>query len=189
MITIDDGAKSQIQAILDEEGLNDGGVRVRVIGRKANEFRHELSIVEPEDIGPEDQCIEVDGLKVYVDPYTKERINGASIAYVEDTAGGGFKVNNPNVPTWSDNDTGVAIQELIDAEINPQIASHGGFVELVDVKNNQVYVKMGGGCQGCGMADQTLKHGIERMIREAMPEIEQVIDVTDHGQGINPYMP
>jgi NFU1 iron-sulfur cluster scaffold homolog, mitochondrial len=79
------------------------------------------------------------------------------------------------------------VQRLLSDQINPGVASHGGFVELIDVENNTVYLRMGGGCQGCGAADITLKMGIERMIREEVPQIYQVLDVTDHASGQNPY--
>ena len=79
------------------------------------------------------------------------------------------------------------VQELIDSTINPAVAGHGGFVQLVDVKENKVYLQMGGGCQGCGAADVTLKAGIERLIKEELPEIEEVLDSTDHASGTNPY--
>ena len=79
------------------------------------------------------------------------------------------------------------VQELIDSMINPAVAGHGGFVELVDVQDNRVYLQMGGGCQGCGAADITLKSGIERLIKEELPEVAEVLDTTDHASGSNPY--
>jgi len=79
------------------------------------------------------------------------------------------------------------IQHLFDTEINPIVAMHGGYVELIDVQGNTVYIQMGGGCQGCGMADVTLRHGIETMIREVVPEVGEILDVTDHAAGRNPY--
>ena len=79
------------------------------------------------------------------------------------------------------------IQQLLDESINPAVAGHGGFVQLIDVKDNVVYIQMGGGCQGCGMADVTLKAGIERMIMEEVPEVAEVLDTTDHASGNNPY--
>lgn len=79
------------------------------------------------------------------------------------------------------------VQELIDTMINPAVAGHGGFVELIDVQDNRVYLAMGGGCQGCGAADVTLKSGIERLLREELPEIEEILDTTDHASGENPY--
>jgi Fe/S biogenesis protein NfuA len=81
----------------------------------------------------------------------------------------------------------VKVQDLIDTMINPAVAGHGGFVELVDVQDNRVYLQMGGGCQGCGAADVTLKSGIERLIKEELPEVVEVLDATDHASGTNPY--
>src|SRR5688572_30499822 len=79
------------------------------------------------------------------------------------------------------------VQELIENMINPAVAGHGGWVELIDVQDKRVYLQMGGGCQGCGAADVTLKSGIERLLREEIPEIEEVLDTTDHASGSNPY--
>jgi Fe-S cluster biogenesis protein NfuA len=79
------------------------------------------------------------------------------------------------------------VRELLELQINPGVASHGGYVELIDVKDHNAYVRMGGGCQGCGAADVTLKQGIETLIRDEVPEIWQVIDITDHAAGTNPY--
>jgi NFU1 iron-sulfur cluster scaffold homolog, mitochondrial len=79
------------------------------------------------------------------------------------------------------------VQEVLDIQVNPGVASHGGFVQLINIEDDIVYLKMGGGCQGCGAADMTLKMGIERMIRDAVPQIVQVLDVTDHASGSNPY--
>ena len=79
------------------------------------------------------------------------------------------------------------IKKFIEDEINPAISMHGGMIELIDVVNNSVYIRMGGGCQGCGMAGMTLRHGIERMIVDEFPSIEEIVDQTDHSSGNNPY--
>lgn len=79
------------------------------------------------------------------------------------------------------------VQGVLDGEINPAVAAHGGWVELIDVKNNEVFIRMGGGCQGCGMADVTLKQGVEKSIRQAVPQIGAIMDTTDHASGRNPY--
>jgi Fe/S biogenesis protein NfuA len=81
----------------------------------------------------------------------------------------------------------VKVQKIIDEMINPAIASHGGFVEVLDVKNSIVYLMLGGGCQGCGMVNVTLKQGIEATLKEEIPQITGVIDQTDHAGGTNPY--
>ncbi len=79
------------------------------------------------------------------------------------------------------------VQKILDEMINPAVAGHGGFVELLDVKDNQVYLMLGGGCQGCGMVNVTLKQGIEVALKEEIPQIAGVIDQTDHAGGTNPY--
>lgn len=79
------------------------------------------------------------------------------------------------------------IQQVFDEQINPGVASHGGFVELIDVQDNNVYIRMGGGCQGCGAADVTLRMGIERIIRDSIPQVREIFDATDHAAGQNPF--
>jgi Fe-S cluster biogenesis protein NfuA len=79
------------------------------------------------------------------------------------------------------------VQQVLDEMINPGVAAHGGFVELLDVQDDNVFIRMGGGCQGCGAADVTLKMGIERLIREQVPQVREILDTTDHGSGQNPY--
>ena len=79
------------------------------------------------------------------------------------------------------------VQTLLDTEINPAVAGHGGYIEVTDVRERAVYLKMGGGCQGCGSADVTLKQGVEKMIFERLPEVAAIYDSTDHAAGANPY--
>ncbi len=80
-----------------------------------------------------------------------------------------------------------SVQQVLDTEINPSVAEHGGMVKLIDVKENVVYIQMGGGCQGCGQADVTLKYGIETAIRAVVDGVGDILDVTDHASGRNPY--
>ncbi len=90
-------------------------------------------------------------------------------------------------PTISDEQIHREVTQLFETEINPALSAHGGFAELVEVKNSSVYVRLAGGCQGCGAASITLKHGIERAILDRVPEVAEVIDVTDHSAGTNPF--
>ena len=82
---------------------------------------------------------------------------------------------------------GKAVREVLDSRINPGVAAHGGHIALIDVRGPRVYLRLEGGCQGCGMADVTLKQGVEAEIKRAVPEIEEILDVTDHATGSNPY--
>jgi len=86
-----------------------------------------------------------------------------------------------------DNELKVKIQEIFDTHINPAVATHGGFVRLIDVKESRVFLEMGGGCQGCGMANVTLRQGIESAILDQLPQVADILDVTDHASGTNPY--
>ena len=82
---------------------------------------------------------------------------------------------------------GMAVQQLLDERINPSVAMHGGRIALVDVQADTAYIRLEGGCQGCGMADVTLKQGVEVEIKKEVPSIAHVLDVTDHDGGANPY--
>ena len=92
-----------------------------------------------------------------------------------------------DVKMISDDEVKKTVQELLESQINPSVASHGGFVELLDVKDNRVFLKLGGGCQGCGMANVTLRQGIEGVLRDKLPQIDEILDSTDHAAGTNPY--
>ncbi len=82
---------------------------------------------------------------------------------------------------------GKAVREVLDQRINPVVAGHGGHISLIDVRGPRVFVRLEGGCQGCGMADVTLKQGVATEIKRVVPEIEEILDVTDHAAGSNPY--
>lgn len=177
-------AQDKIQDVIDAEEVEVEGLRISIEGRSASDFQYSLGLAT--DTEEDDIVIEMDGFKVLVDAKSAPELEGAVIDYVEDLNSSGFKIENPNKPTW-DNPKAQKIQELIDERINPAVAAHGGQIELLNVEDDAIYIHMGGGCQGCGMANATLKHGIEAMIQEVFPEIKQVIDSTDHASGTNPY--
>jgi len=79
------------------------------------------------------------------------------------------------------------VAQLFEEQVNPMVARHGGRVELIDVQDAVVMLRMGGGCQGCGMADVTLRQGIEGMLAQSIPEVRGIVDITDHTSGANPY--
>jgi Fe-S cluster biogenesis protein NfuA len=106
----------------------------------------------------------------------------------EQVAAGGTLID-PEIAqkTPSEEEIKSRIEKLFEEQINPAIASHGGFVELADVDGTTVYLRLGGGCQGCASANATLRQGIEQAIRQEIPEVTGVVDVTDHAAGMNPY--
>jgi len=177
-------AKERVKSIIDSEDLEVEGLRVSITGRTSNTFEYSLGLEV--ELHPDDVVIDLGDLKVLVDSQSMDSLKGSIIDYVEDLNASGFRVDNPNQPTWDDS-RAQKIQELIDTRINPSVASHGGNIQLLDVTEDSVYVHMGGGCQGCGQAAATLKQGVQTMIQEEFPEIVNVIDTTDHAAGTNPY--
>ena len=185
MLTITDAAKKKVLAILEGEEQKDLALRVAIRGRGPGGFRYELQFVGAGERGSEDTVVNAGGFDVLVDPDSAPNLKGATVDFLDGVTESGFKIDNPN-PLWTD-PKAQAVQEVIDTQINPGVASHGGHVALLDVKDDIAYIALGGGCQGCGMADVTLKQGIEVLLKEAVPEIRQVIDTTDHAAGKNPF--
>ena len=185
MLTITDAAKKKVLALFEGEEQKDLALRVAIRGRGPGGFRYELQFVGAEERGAEDTVVNAGGFDVLVDPDSAPNLKGATVDFLDGVTESGFKIDNPN-PLWTD-PKAQAVQEVIDTQINPGVASHGGHVALLDVKDNIAYIALGGGCQGCGMVDVTLKQGIEVLLKEAVPEIRQVIDTTDHAAGKNPF--
>jgi Fe/S biogenesis protein NfuA len=185
MINITEAAKNKILALIQAENQPGLALRVSVAGRGPNGFEYGLEFTKETEKNPEDVIVDAGAFRVLIDAKSAEKLKGASIDFVTGLYGSGFKIENPN-SIWSDA-AAAAVQRVIDNEINPGVASHGGFVTLLDVKDNVAYIALGGGCQGCGMADVTLRQGIEVMIKQAVPQITQIIDTTDHAGGANPY--
>ena len=189
MLTFTDKARERVLSFLQDE---EGSVALRVAVQPGSPLapQYELTLVDESDKQDGDTVVDGGGFTVYVDESSVEKLEGATVDWVESMYGGGFRVENPNVkPSGdaADGELAEKVAQVIETHINPAVGSHGGRVKLIDVRDRTVYVQLGGGCQGCGMATVTLKQGIERMLREAFPEIEDVIDVTDHLSGANPY--
>ena len=185
MFTVSEAAKNKILALLEAQGKKGSALRVAITGRGPGGFQYDLRFVEGGEKGPEDVVEDAGGFQVIIDSASASNLNGATLDFVEGIHQSGFSVDNPN-SIWTE-PKAKAIQEVIDTQINPGVASHGGFVTLLDVKEDTAYIALGGGCQGCGMANVTLKQGIEVLIKQAVPEITQVVDTTDHAGGTNPY--
>lgn len=186
IVTVTDAAREKILEIMEMQNIaGRGSIRVGIAGRGPAGFNYSMSL--DEDAQPsEGEAVQDEGqFKILIEGASVEKLRGAAIDFVGQLVGGGFKIDNPN-SVWDD-PLAAEIQALIDSQINPGVASHGGFVELLDVKDSRVYVRMGGGCQGCGMASVTLKQGVEVLIKQQFPQIEAVVDTTDHAGGENPY--
>ena len=185
MITVTDAARGKILELMRSQGRAKLALRAGIAGRGPGGFQYRLNFVPEEERAADDRLIEAGELRVLVDAGSVASLEGATIDFVDGPHGSGFKIDNPN-PLWTD-ERALAIQRVFDDEINPAVAQHGGWVALLEVKDDVAYIQLGGGCQGCGMVDVTLKQGIEVRIREAVPGIREIIDTTDHAGGRNPY--
>jgi Fe/S biogenesis protein NfuA len=187
MVHITDPARQKIMDLMQAHGRQDLAVRLAIRGRGPRGCHDDCGFVLPEDRGEGDHVIEAGGFQLVIDPESASHLEGATLDYVEQQGHGGFKIDNPN-PLWAD-PVARAVQEVIDQRINPGVGMHGGLVTLLSVKDGVAYIALGGGCQGCGLADVTLRQGIDVLIRESVPEIHQVVDTTEHAAGANPYYP
>ena len=184
-LTITPAAKAQILAAIAEEDRQGLGLRVAIAGRGPTGFRYSLDLVASGESLADDIALDHGEFTVFVDRKSAPKLDGSTIDFVTRLQESGFKFDNPN-SMWSDQ-RAQAVQETIDRRINPSIAAHGGYVTLLDVRDDVAYISFGGGCQGCGMVDVTLKQGVQVMIKEAVPELRDVLDTTDHAAGTNPY--
>ncbi len=190
MITITDNAKQKFLSILENENRQGHGMRVTAQrGMSPFAVDYGIAFVESGHEDADDEVIDAGEFKVYIDSQSVPLAEGATVDYVSGLNESGFKITNAKTAA-APNPTGPVaekIQQIIDSKVNPGVATHGGHVSLVDVKEDIAYLRFGGGCQGCGMVDVTLKQGVEVMLKEAVPELKGVMDVTDHAGGENPY--
>lgn len=181
MIDFTETARERVLRFLETQ-RGQGVTALRVAGTKSEQ---KLWLVKPDDRRDDDAMLEMGGFEVFVDPMSQKQLSGATVDFVDDVMQSGFRLFWPS-PKWDD-PVAQRVQDVLDREINPGVASHGGMVTLEGVKGDAAIVRLGGGCQGCGAADITLKSGIEQAILAAIPEIKRVLDVTDHASGTNPY--
>jgi len=166
-------------------------VRIHVASPSPLDPRYDITLIEQHEKQEDDVVFDDPGFEVVMDPESAKILDGARIDWVETLMESGFKVENPNLePIGSqplEGPLAERVQSVLDQYVNPGVAQHGGHVTLVEVRDNVVYLQMGGGCQGCGQADVTLKFGIETAIRAAVDGVGDILDVTDHASGRNPY--
>ncbi len=186
MVILTDAAAEKLSDIIDHHTNPVAGLRLQISGRQDGRFQHLLSLVEDGAEQSGDIAIEAGGIRVYVEARDTAYINGLEIDFFDDGEGNqGLEFRNPN-PLWAD-PREFALQDLFDRQINPQIAAHGGMISLISVQGRTAFVQFGGGCVGCGMLDVTLKQGVEVAVKDQVPDIDEIVDITDHNQGENPY--
>jgi Fe/S biogenesis protein NfuA len=186
ILRFDEGAMSKLVEMRDSGRFQGSGLRVAVEEEGAA-FRYQIEIVDLDTRTDVDEVVECEGVPFFVDLSSAPRLRGAELQYLDELSGGGFKFDNPNRPRLLDNPLAARVQRVLDDEINPGVAAHGGRVSLVNVEDERVYIRFGGGCQGCGMVDVTLRDGVIGTLQRSVPEISEVLDTTDHESGDNPY--
>ena len=185
-ITFSDMARSKLVEVLTGYPEEVAGLRLKITGRTSEGFEHVLTIVEKGIEPAGDATLQFPDFLLFVEGERIEDLRGTNVHYeFKGPNVSGLEFHNPN-PVWRDS-LAQEIQRIFDEQVNPQIAAHGGYVQLLELRGKRAYIEMGGGCQGCGMAGVTLKQGIEVAVKEALPEIEELVDVTDHQSGETPY--
>ena len=176
---------------------------LEVRGVQAGSFVYDLYFQAISDADEGDARHAQDELEIVIPAGSVERLRGARLEWSEE-GGGGLVLVNPNTPTPEEASPGVPPEVLakgiagplahrvvavLEQEVNPSIASHGGRADLValDEEDGTAYLRLSGGCQGCAMSQMTLRQGIETALLEEVPELTRVLDVTDHGSGENPF--
>jgi Fe/S biogenesis protein NfuA len=185
LLTVTPDARAKIDSVRSSNDFLDALLRVKVAGRSGPRMQYEIALEDPRDRTDGDVAVDLDGLTVVVDPDSADQLAGSTIDLDATVTGGGLRIDNPN-EGWKD-PLARAVQAVLDTRINPGVGGHGGMVSLIDVRDGTAYMRFGGGCQGCAAVDVTLRAGVEAALREAVPEISAVVDVTDHAAGENPY--
>jgi Fe/S biogenesis protein NfuA len=195
VFNVTDAARDKILEVrAAEPGADALALWVTVTGESGGAYTYDMSFRAFDDAGDADVVQHHDDLPIVIDADSVTALSGATL----DFSASGMVMQNPNKPAARDPFAGrpeadlsspvaLAVIQVLEERLNPAIAAHGGRVDLVAVDETIAYVRLSGGCQGCGMAAVTLSQGVEAEILDAVPEISEVVDVTDHASGTNPY--
>ena len=194
VFTVTPEAIARILELRDaEDDPSSLGLRVEITGTSGVEYAYDLTFDPMAEADDADAQYQQGDLPVIVPAGSIEQLTGATLD-IPAGGGPGLVLRNPNRPDPLSGKhlelTGSIaeqVEQLLREQINPALAAHGGFAELKGVEGEKVYVTMGGGCQGCAVSAMTLRDGIARSIKEAIPEVTEVIDTTDHDAGENPF--
>jgi len=194
-LRVTDAALAQVLSILNAEDDPDAlGLRIAVTGTRGVEYAYDLSFEERAEAADDDVVYDQGDLIVMVPADSVDALWGATLDLPSAEGQGGLVIRNPNRPDPLANldieltvSVTERVEQLLEQQINPALASHGGFASLVEVRDTTAVVTMGGGCQGCAVSAVTLREGIQKAILEHIPEITEVVDTTDHDAGENPF--
>ena len=193
MIQISESAQSHFRKLIERESLPGLGVRLAAVHPGTSKADVRLEFAEPRDLHGDEWVIDCEGFTLWLDADSTRYLDGAEIDYVAQATGGQLQIRAPKIKGEAPGESASLVERvrwLLEHDINPQLAQHRGHVSLQEVTGDGVVVlRFGGGCHGCGMADVTLKQGIERTLLEKVPGVTAVRDATDHDTGSAPYLP
>ena len=199
IVDVTDAALKQVLEIRSEEDDPESlRLRIEVTGSRGVDYVYDLAFETAEDAKEGDVAFTVGELTVVIPEDSVEKLDGSVLDLPSGPMQSGLVLRNPNRPNPLEGKditlTGELpekVQQLLDQSINPALAAHGGFVSLVGVEEaddaTKVFLSMGGGCQGCSLSAATMVEGVTTAIHEALPEVTDVVDVTDHQAGENPF--
>jgi Fe/S biogenesis protein NfuA len=193
MLTFTERARDVVRSFLDQSEGELEALRITMQPGSPVAPRFELTLVGIAEREEDERQLDGPGFPVLVTEADFPRLEDATVDFVERLTESGFEVRTqgsstaPARPPAPVGAIAERVRAVLDAQVNPAIAAHGGMIELVDVQETEVYLEMSGGCQGCAMSRMTLRQGVEKMLREAVPELTAIHDVTDHASGQSPY--
>lgn len=189
-INITEAAQAYLSDLLKGQDVPGIGIRVFITQPGTSYAETCIAYCKPEEQKVEDTSLVLPAFTAWIDALSEPYLEDAVVDYATDRMGGQLTIKAPNakVPMVSeDSPLSERVNYYLQTEINPGLASHGGEVSLIDIDNGVLILKFGGGCQGCGQADYTLKEGIEKTLMARIPEVKGVRDVTDHSVTENAY--
>lgn len=193
MIEISNSAQAHFRNLIEREAIEGMGVRLSVTAAGTPRADARLEFAEPRDLAGDEWALDCDGFTLYVDAGSVSWLDGAEIDLVAQGAGSQLTIRAPRIKGEAPGASASLVERVrwvVDNEINPQLAQHRGHVAVQEVSaDGTVVLRFGGGCHGCGMADVTLKQGIEKTLMARVPGVVAVRDATDHASGDAPYMP
>ncbi|MDQ3288296.1 MAG: NfuA family Fe-S biogenesis protein [Pseudomonadota bacterium] len=193
MIHISESAQSHFLKLIQREALPGLGVRLTAVSPGTPKADVRLEFAEPADLHGDEWAVDCEGFTVWLDAASVSYLDGAQIDYETKGTGGQLQIRAPKIKGQAPAESASLVERvhyLVEHEINPQLAQHRGHVDVQEVTaDGVVLLRFGGGCHGCGMADVTLKQGIEKTLMEKVPGVTAVRDATDHDTGQAPYMP
>jgi Fe/S biogenesis protein NfuA len=193
MIQISESAQSHFRKLIERESLPGMGVRLAAVYPGTAKADVRLEFAEPGDLHGDEWAIDCEGFTLWLDAASAPFLDGAEIDYATKATGGQLQIRAPKIKGEAPPESASLVERvrwLVEHEINPQLAQHRGHVAVEEVTADGVVVlRFGGGCHGCGLADVTLKQGIEKTLLEKVPGVTAVRDDTDHDTGVAPYMP